>query len=105
GKPARDPPGPGCPVTCVTLSCADRRRIKRAQCATSAPAHAGTYELHVGGASGIRGAQSGKSKRSKPMRIAVTGGNGDMGRSLIPYLLEQNHIVVRLRPMSPLPPV
>ena len=28
------------------------------------------------------------------MRIAVTGGNGDMGRSLIPYLLEQNHTVV-----------
>lgn len=30
------------------------------------------------------------------MRIAVTGGNGDMGRSLIPYLLEQNHSVVSL---------
>jgi nucleoside-diphosphate-sugar epimerase len=30
------------------------------------------------------------------MRIAVTGGNGDMGRSLIPYLLEQNHTVVSL---------
>ena len=30
------------------------------------------------------------------MRIAVTGGNGDMGRSLIPYLLEQNHTVVSI---------
>ena len=30
------------------------------------------------------------------MRIAVTGGNGDMGRSLIPYLLEQNHTVVSM---------
>src|SRR5258705_10716197 len=30
------------------------------------------------------------------MRIAVTGGNGDMGRSLIPYLLEQGHTVVSL---------
>ena len=30
------------------------------------------------------------------MRIAVTGGNGDMGRKLIPYLLEQNHTVVSL---------
>jgi len=30
------------------------------------------------------------------MRIAVTGGNGDMGRSLIPYLLEQNHSVVSI---------
>ena len=30
------------------------------------------------------------------MRIAVTGGNGDMGRSLIPYLLEQIHIVVSI---------
>lgn len=30
------------------------------------------------------------------MKIAVTGGNGDMGRSLIPYLLEQNHTVVSL---------
>ena len=30
------------------------------------------------------------------MRIAVTGGNGDMGRSLIPYLLEQNHNVISI---------
>src|SRR5215510_4455072 len=30
------------------------------------------------------------------MRIAVTGGNGDMGRNLIPYLLEQNHTVVSI---------
>lgn len=30
------------------------------------------------------------------MKIAVTGGNGDMGRSLIPYLLEQNHTVVSI---------
>ena len=30
------------------------------------------------------------------MRIAVTGGNGDMGRNLIPYLLEQNHEVVSI---------
>ena len=30
------------------------------------------------------------------MKIAVTGGNGDMGRHLIPYLLEQNHTVVSI---------
>src|SRR6185369_2793126 len=30
------------------------------------------------------------------MRIAVTGGNGDMGRALIPYLLDQGHTVVSL---------
>ena len=30
------------------------------------------------------------------MRIAVTGGNGDMGRSLIPYLLEKGHTVVSI---------
>lgn len=30
------------------------------------------------------------------MRIAVTGGNGDMGRNLIPYLLEQGHTVVSI---------
>jgi len=30
------------------------------------------------------------------MKIAVTGGNGDMGRNLIPYLLEQNHTVVSI---------
>jgi len=42
------------------------------------------------------------------MRIAVTGGNGDMGRSLIPYLLEQNHTVVsidRALPAAQLPGV
>jgi nucleoside-diphosphate-sugar epimerase len=42
------------------------------------------------------------------MRIAVTGGNGDMGRSLTPYLLEQGHSVVSidrfLPPGPPLPP-
>jgi len=30
------------------------------------------------------------------MRIAITGGNGDMGRNLIPYLLKQNHTVVSI---------
>ena len=30
------------------------------------------------------------------MRIAVTGGNGDMGGNLVPYLLEQNHTVVSI---------
>ncbi|RPH60556.1 MAG: NAD(P)-dependent oxidoreductase [Chloroflexi bacterium] len=30
------------------------------------------------------------------MRIAVTGGNGDMGCSLIPYLLEQGHTIVSI---------
>jgi UDP-glucose 4-epimerase len=30
------------------------------------------------------------------MKIAVTGGNGDMGRNLIPYLVEQNHTVVSI---------
>lgn len=30
------------------------------------------------------------------MKIAVTGGNGDMGRNLIPYLLEQNHTIVSI---------
>lgn len=30
------------------------------------------------------------------MRIAVTGGNGDMGSNLIPHLLEQNHTVVSI---------
>jgi nucleoside-diphosphate-sugar epimerase len=42
------------------------------------------------------------------MRIAVTGGNGDMGRNLIPYLLEQNHTVVsidRTLPATHLPGV
>ena len=35
------------------------------------------------------------------MRIAVTGGNGDLGRNLIPYLLEQGHIVVSLDQTMP----
>ena len=42
------------------------------------------------------------------MRIAVTGGNGDMGRDLIPYLLQQNHAVVsidRVLPANNLPGV
>jgi UDP-glucose 4-epimerase len=30
------------------------------------------------------------------MKIAVTGGNGDMGRSLTPYLLEQGHTIVSI---------
>ena len=30
------------------------------------------------------------------MRIAITGGNGEMGSNLIPYLLEQNHTVVSI---------
>jgi len=30
------------------------------------------------------------------MRIAVTGGNGEMGSNLIPYLLEHNHTVVSI---------
>jgi len=30
------------------------------------------------------------------MKIAVTGGNGDMGRNLIPYLLNQNHTIVSI---------
>ncbi len=30
------------------------------------------------------------------MKIAVTGGNGDLGRSLIPYLLDQDHEVVSI---------
>lgn len=39
------------------------------------------------------------------MRIAVTGGNGELGRTLGPYLLEQNHDVVSIdRAMPPLVP-
>jgi UDP-glucose 4-epimerase len=30
------------------------------------------------------------------MRIAVTGGSGDLGRNLIPYLLRQNHTVLAI---------
>ena len=37
------------------------------------------------------------------MKIAVTGGNGDMGRNLIPYLLEQNHTVVSIDRALPTP--
>lgn len=38
------------------------------------------------------------------MKIAVTGGNGDMGRNLIPYLLEQKHEVVSLDRALPATP-
>jgi len=38
------------------------------------------------------------------MRIAVTGGGGEMGRSLIPYLLEQGHTVVSLDRTIPTAP-
>ncbi len=38
------------------------------------------------------------------MRIAVTGGNGDMGRNLIPYLMEQGHSVVSIDRTVPPPP-
>jgi len=37
------------------------------------------------------------------MRIAITGGNGEMGRNLIPYLLEQNHTVVSIDRALPTP--
>jgi len=37
------------------------------------------------------------------MRIAITGGNGDMGRNLIPYLLEQNHTMVSIDRALPTP--
>ena len=30
------------------------------------------------------------------MKIAVTGGNGNFGRKLVPYLLEQGHRVVAM---------
>jgi nucleoside-diphosphate-sugar epimerase len=39
------------------------------------------------------------------MRIAVLGGNGDMGRSLIPHLLEQNHQVVSIDRAMPAPDI
>ena len=35
------------------------------------------------------------------MRIAVTGGNGDMGSNLIPYLLSQGHTVVSIDRTTP----
>jgi UDP-glucose 4-epimerase len=35
------------------------------------------------------------------MRIAVTGGSGDLGSSLIPYLLEQGHTVVSIDRTTP----
>lgn len=38
------------------------------------------------------------------MRIAVTGGNGELGRRLIPYLLEQGHRIISLdRQLPPIP--
>jgi UDP-glucose 4-epimerase len=40
------------------------------------------------------------------MKIAVTGGNGDMARTLVPYLMEQGHAVAsidRVLPPSPHP--
>ena len=35
------------------------------------------------------------------MRIAVTGGNGEMGRDLIPYLLKQSHTIVSIDRAQP----
>lgn len=38
------------------------------------------------------------------MKIAVTGGNGDLGSSLIPYLMEEGHSVVSIdRSIPPIP--
>ncbi|HNP71539.1 MAG TPA: NAD(P)-dependent oxidoreductase [Kouleothrix sp.] len=38
------------------------------------------------------------------MRIAVTGGSGDLGRNLVAYLLEQGHAVVSIdRALPPMP--
>lgn len=36
------------------------------------------------------------------MQIAVTGGNGDLGRSLVPYLLEQGHTVISIDRVMPM---
>lgn len=38
------------------------------------------------------------------MRIAVTGGGGEMGRTLVPFLLEQGHTVVSIDRALPPPP-
>ena len=35
------------------------------------------------------------------MRIAVTGANGELGRALVPYLIEQGHAVVGLDRVMP----
>jgi len=35
------------------------------------------------------------------MRIAVTGGSGELGRSLVPYLVEQGHAVVSIDRLLP----
>src|SRR5215813_10746468 len=35
------------------------------------------------------------------MRIAITGGGGELGRTLIPYLIEQGHSVVSIDRASP----
>ena len=37
-----------------------------------------------------------KNHEGNHMKIAVTGGNGELGRNLIPYLLEQGHTVVSI---------
>ena len=39
------------------------------------------------------------------MRIAVTGGNGDMGRSLTPYLIAQGHTIVSIDRALPATPM
>ena len=35
------------------------------------------------------------------MRIAATGANGELGRALVPYLIEQGHAVVGLDRVMP----
>ncbi len=37
------------------------------------------------------------------MRIAITGGGGELGRTLIPYLIEQGHAVVSIDRVAPAP--